>query len=125
MVFSFGILYHYREILEFPEISWEKIMPTDSRKTTVNCTITSRMGRRGALKAEVKIPCKDKKQKEKLSRMKKQIQSDFLMTVDQMALQGWIKERNYEAIRKEMLRVINRHTDEPIKNIYFDSLLYQ
>ena len=125
MVFSFAMVYHYREVLELPEISWEKIMPHSRERTHFRCTFTSRIGRRGSLKAEVNVPCNDLKQQRKLSAMKKQIQSDFLMTVDQMALEKWIKERNYEAIRREFLRVVNRHTDKPVKEIYFDSLLYQ
>jgi hypothetical protein len=125
MAFSFVILCYHREYRQFPKVSWKALMPGRGQKPSVRCSITSPMGRRGALKVEINIPCEDTKQQRRLSGLEQEFQSDFLTTVDHMALEAWIEERNYEAIRAELLRVINRHTAKPIERIYFESLLYR
>jgi hypothetical protein len=49
----------------------------------------------------------------------------MLTNIDQEEMNKWVKERNYVAIKSELLNVINKHTKKPIEYIYFESFLYQ
>lgn len=71
------------------------------------------------------IPYENKKQYEDLNGKMDRIKSDMLTNLDQQEMNKWIKERDYVAIKGELLKIINKHTQKPIENIYFDSFLYQ
>jgi flagellar basal body-associated protein FliL len=76
-------------------------------------------------KIRAKIPNRDKKQQDDLKGKLEGIKSDFLTNMNQQELAKWIRERNYDAIKAELLKVINTHTNKPVEHIYFDSLIYQ
>ena len=58
---------------------------------------------------------------EKIDRIK----SDMITNIDQEQMNKWVKERDFVAIKSELLKVINTHTKKPVEHIYFDSFLYQ
>jgi|GEM_PF-1613759 len=98
------------------------------RKTApqfVKCRLYSNLGVKDYLMLEMSIPYRDKKQQDDLKGKLEGIKSDFLTNMNQQELAKWVRERNYDAIKAELLKVINTHTNKPIEHIYFDSLIYQ
>jgi flagellar basal body-associated protein FliL len=74
---------------------------------------------------EMAIPYRDKDQQTDLKGKLESIKSDFLTNINPQKMEKWIQERDYDAVKAELLKVINTHTKEPVEHIYFDSLIYQ
>jgi flagellar basal body-associated protein FliL len=91
----------------------------------VQCRLYSNLGAKDYLMLEMSIPYRDKNQQEDLKGKLEGIKSDILTNMNQQELAKWIQERNYDAIKAELLKVINSHTNKPVEHIYFDSLIYQ
>jgi flagellar basal body-associated protein FliL len=91
----------------------------------VKCRLFSNLGAKDYLMLEMAIPYRDKEQQADLTGKLEGIKSDFLTNVDHRKLAKWIHQRDYDAIKAELLKVINTHTKKPIDHIYFDSLIYQ
>ena len=83
------------------------------------------MGAQNYLMLEMAIPYENKSQYADLSQKIDRIKSDMLTDIDQKAMIKWVEERDFAAIKSELLNVINKHTKRPIEHIYFDSFLYQ
>jgi hypothetical protein len=69
------------------------------------------------------VPCENEKQYQDLTLKSKKIKSDFFTDIDQMKIIEWHKKRDFMAIKNEYRRIINRHTDKPVKAVYFDFIL--
>ena len=91
----------------------------------VKCKLFSNLGTNDYLMLEMAIPYRDKEQHADLKGKMDRIKSDFLTNINHRKMGKWIQERDYDAIKAELLKVINAHTKEPVEHIYFDSLLYQ
>lgn len=92
---------------------------------TIKCQLFSNLGTNDYLMLEMAIPYQDKEQKADLDGKMERIKSDFLTNINPQKMEKWIQERDYDAIKGELLKVINSHTIQPVEHIYFDSLLYQ
>jgi flagellar basal body-associated protein FliL len=91
----------------------------------VKCQLFSNLGAKDYLMLEMAIPYRDKEQQADLKGKLDQIKSDFLTNINHQNMAKWIQERDYDAIKAELLKVINAHTQKPVEHIYFDSLIYQ
>ena len=92
---------------------------------TVKCRLFSNLGTTDYLMLEMAIPYRDKDQLADLKGKLESIKSDFLTNINQQKMEQWIQERDYDAIKAELLKVINTHAKNPVEHIYFDSLIYQ
>jgi flagellar basal body-associated protein FliL len=91
----------------------------------VKCRLFSNLGANNYIMLEMAIPSRDKEQQSDLKGKMERIKSDFLTNISRRKMKKWIQERDYDALKAELLKVINAHTKEPVEHIYFDSLLYQ
>ena len=103
------------------------LKPTSAKTApqVVKCKLFSNLGTNDYLMLEMAIPYRDKEQQADLKGKMDRIKSDFLTNINHRKMGKWIQERDYDAIKAELLKVINAHTKEPVEHIYFDSLLYQ
>jgi flagellar basal body-associated protein FliL len=104
------------------------MLKQESGKTAprvVKCRLFSNLGTNDYLMLEMAIPYRDKEQQADLKGKMDRIKSDFLTNISHQKMEKWIQERDYVALKAELLKVINAHTKEPVEHIYFDSLLYQ
>ena len=74
---------------------------------------------------EMAIPYENKTEYADLNEKIDRIKSDMLTNIDQVEMDKRVRERDYVAIKDELLKVINKHTKKPIEHIYFDSFIYQ
>jgi len=91
----------------------------------IKCRLFSNLGTNDYLMLEIAIPYRDKDQQADLKGKLGSIKSDFLTNINQRKMEKWIQERDYDAIKAELLKVINTHTKKPVEHLYFDSLIYQ
>jgi flagellar basal body-associated protein FliL len=117
--------FHHNENINFKKMSMLSQKKDKNESNYIKCKLFSNIGTQDYLMMEMSIPYENKTQYSELNQKLDRIKSDMLTDIDQKEMNKWVKERDYAAIKGELLKVINKHTKKPIKNIYFDSFLYQ
>ncbi len=120
-----GIFYHRNEKIDFRKLSMLKENKDKNASEYIKCQLFSNIGTQNYLMLEMAIPYQNKEQHFNLKNNLDRIKSDMLIHIDQKEMAEWVKERDYVAIKSEFLKVINKHTNTPIEQIYFESFLYQ
>jgi flagellar basal body-associated protein FliL len=120
-----GVYIFRAENVHLQNLSMLKARQDKTASHTVKCRLFSNLGTNDYLMLEMAIPYRDKDQQADLKGKLGTIKSDFLTNINQQKMERWIQERNYDAIKSELLKVINTHTKSPVEHIYFDSLIYQ
>jgi flagellar basal body-associated protein FliL len=118
-----GGLYHYRYKFDLSKSLLTRKNRTENSKN-VMVKVTTHVGSKILLDIEMAIPCEDGKQRADLTRNLKTIKSDLLTSIDHTDMEGWIRERKFGAIKSQLLEIVNRHVDKPVKHLYFQSFLY-
>jgi flagellar basal body-associated protein FliL len=116
---------HQNEKINFQNISMLRQKKDKNGSNYLKCQLMSNLGTQNYLTLEMAIPYENKTQYADLKQKIDRIKSDMLTNIDQEEMNKWVKERDYVAIKGELLKVINKHTKKPIEHIYFDSFLYQ
>jgi flagellar basal body-associated protein FliL len=116
---------HQNETMNFHNISMLRPKKDKNESNYIKCQLFSNIGNQNYLTLKMAIPYENKIQYTDLNQKIDRIKSDMLTNIDQEEMNKWVKERNYVAIKSELLRVINKHTNKPIEHIYFESFLYQ
>jgi len=119
------VFFHHNEKIHFQNISMLKQKKEENGSNYIKCQLFSNLGNQNYLMLQMAIPYENKTQYTDLNKKIDRIKSDMLTNIDQGEMNKWVMERNYAAIKSELLNVINKHTKEPIEHIYFESFLYQ
>jgi flagellar basal body-associated protein FliL len=116
---------HHNEKINFQNISMLRHKKDKNGSNYIKCQLYSNLGTENYLTLEMAIPYENKTQHTDLNQNLDRIKSDMLTNIDQKEMNKWVKERDYDAIKGELLKVINKHTQKPIEHIYFESFIYQ
>ena len=119
------VFIHHNEKINFHNISMLRQKQDKNGSNYIKCQLFSNLGNQNYLMLQMAIPYENKTQYTDLNQKIERIKSDMLTNIDQEEMNKWVKERNYVAIKSELLKVINKHTKKPIEHIYFESFLYQ
>jgi len=119
-----AFIYH-NEKINFHNISMLRQKKDENGSNYIKCRLFSNLGNQNYLMLQMAIPYENKTQYSDLSQKIDRIKSDMLTNIDQEEMNKWVKERNYDAIKSELLKVINKHAKKTIEHIYFESFLYQ
>ena len=119
------VFIHRNEKINFHNISMLRPKKDKTGSNYVKCQLFSNLGNQNYLMLEMAIPYENNTQYTDLNQNMDRIKSDMLTNIDQEEMNKWVKERDFVAIKGELLKVINKHTKKPIEHIYFDSFLYQ
>ena len=119
------VFIHHNEKINFHNISMLRQKQDKNGSNYIKCQLFSNLGNQNYLMLQMAIPYENKTQYTDLNQKIDRIKSDMLTDIDQEEMNKWVKERNYVAIKSELLKVINKHTKKPIEHIYFESFLYQ
>ena len=117
------ILNQYKEEITISKflLIQRKTKDKDEYSRFVQSRVISNIGGQNILKLEMAIPYENIEQRRDLKQNMKKIKDDLLVHIEQRKMEEWIKQRDFAAIRNEYLKIINQHTDKPIKIIYFKS----
>ncbi len=123
LVLGAGVLNHYKEEITISKLSLSqrKTKKKDEYARYVKSTVISNIGGHNILKLEMAIPYEKVEQRRDLKRKMKKINDDFLIHIEQRKMEEWVKQRDFAAIKNAYLKIINKHTDKPIENLYFAS----
>ena len=125
IVICAAAFFYQNEKITFQNISMLKQKEDKNGFNYLKLQFQTNMGAQNYLMLEMAIPYENKSQYADLSQKIDRIKSDMLTDIDQKAMIKWVEERDFAAIKSELLNVINKHTKRPIEHIYFDSFLYQ
>lgn len=114
------VVYHFREEIHIPKLTLD---PVRSGGQNVSCLLVTSVGSK-SLRIGFSIPSEDEHQKMRLVRELPRIKHDLLMSADTPDLVSLYKERDFAAIKSYLLRVVNKHSDQPVKALYFESFFY-
>ena len=73
---------------------------------------------------DITIPFEDRGQKKDINEKMPRIKSAFITGINPGKMDTWVRERNYDAIKKEFLSVLNRFSDKPVDRVYFEKFNY-
>jgi flagellar basal body-associated protein FliL len=122
---SVWFVYGDKADIHWPDIRIKRLTGTEAGTETVACKVVSNMGTNGLLlRFNMVIPCEDKDQKADLTKQMSRVKSDLLVHLDQAEMARWVRERNFESIKSELLKIVNRHSKRPVNEIFFDSFNY-
>ena len=125
IVICVAAFFYHNEKINFKNISVLRQKTDKNGSNYLKLQLLSNMGTQNYLMLEMAIPYENITQYEDLNQKIDRIKSDMLTEIDQKEMNKWVKERDFVAIKSELLKVINKHTKKPIEHIYFDSFLYQ
>ncbi len=97
----------------------KKTKKDDGYSRHVKHSVVLNIGERNFLKMEIAIPYENMEQSIDLKRKMKKIHNDILVSFDHKEMEEWVKQRDFEAIKSKYLKIINQHTDKPVKDLYF------
>lgn len=123
LIFCSWAFFHYEKRLNLSNISILKTIRGEKSNEQVKCATVLNIGKQGLLSMEMVIPCEDEDQVSDLTSKLHIIKSDFLTSLDQIQIDKWVKEGNLRAIKAEFLKIVNRHIDKPVENLYFESFI--
>lgn len=123
LVLGAVVLNQYKQeiVISNLSLSQNKTKKKDYYSRFVESSVISNIGGQNILKLEMAIPYENSEQRRDLKRKMRKIKDDFLVHVEQRKMEEWVQQRDFAAIRNEYLKIINQHTDKPIKIIYFKS----
>ena len=123
LILGAGILNQYKEEITISKLSLgqKKTKKKNDYARYVKSSVISNIGGQNFLKLEMAIPYENLEQRRDLKRKMNKIKDDFIVNIEQKKMEEWVKQRDFAAIRNEYLKIINQHTDKPIKNLYFKS----
>ena len=76
------------------------------------------------LRLKLSIPIYNLKQKRKFSKRLSRIQHDLILSMGEPNMRQWVKRRNFKAIKKHVLKVVNHYSDVKIKKLYVENFFY-
>lgn len=123
IVIATGFAYYHEESINIPA-SFAGFKRKTKKVQHVQCEVVANIGARYILKMGISIPSHNKKQFDEIKEKLPRIQSEFLTTLDSGKMDDWIRNRDYEAIKRKFLHIVNRYSDRPVQNIYFNSFNY-
>ena len=70
------------------------------------------------------IPCKDQIQKQALLQKMPRVRHEILMSVNSAEMAMSIKQKDFKAIKKNLLQIVDKHADKQIKEIFLENFFY-
>lgn len=124
LVFFFAALvatiYYFHEEIKIPNLT---LQPLKHEGEKVKCVLVTTVGNKN-LRISFSIPSKDKRQREVLLQEIPRIKHELLISIDDPDIKSTFENREFASIRSHLVRVINKHLDQPVDTIYFDSFYY-
>ena len=77
-----------------------------------------------SLRIRLNIPCKDLKQKLKILESLPKIQHAMLISMENTNVREWVKHRNFKAIKKHAVKVVNNYSAVKVDKIYMENFFY-
>jgi hypothetical protein len=113
-------LYHYRQELKIPKLHFQ---PSKKVNQTVSCAVFTAVGSK-ELRLGFGMPFKGGGQKRELERLLPRIKHDLQVTANQPKVASWFEQRDFDAIKDHLLKIINTHSERPVKVLYLEFFFF-
>ena len=117
------LTYRYKD-----EIKNLKIVTTIADSFThsekyVKCYVVTSIDEK-CLRLVLLIPCRDQIQKKALLEKIPRVRHEILMSVNSAEMAMSIKQKDFKAIKKTLLQIVDKHADKQIKEIFIETFFY-
>ena len=123
LILSIGLFWYNYDSKDI-RISSVKFKKKQKYYQTANLSLVSNIGPTYQMKMDLSIPCQTKTQYSDLTYKMPRIKSALLTTMDQGEMTNLIEDRDFDAIKKAYMGVINRFVEKPVNTIYIESFNY-
>ena len=120
------ITYHYRQDVRFAKIHHvlkKGFRSVERKQIAANLVVVASVDDK-FLRMKLNIPLKNHIQKRKLMKSFPKIQHQMLMSVADPNMREWINHRNFRAIKKHALRLVNNHSTVKVKRLFMENFFY-
>ena len=118
------VSWRYRDEIRIPLMSLTRALNTIHPRNQVRCYVACSIDGRHYLRMKLAIPCADRKQRLFLTRNLPRFKNQLLMQMSQPEMKRAVKNRDFETLRCQVIKILNAISKRPISNIYFESFLY-
>ena len=124
---SFVLIYLYHDKIIYHEVKFSSLdntikkKPHPLRKNKVVITdVYMGLGEDSSIWIQLATPYKNSKQKSELWEYSSIIKNDFLLNIEAKKLKQWARHRDYRAVKKYYLNIVNKYVKEPINTVYLN-----
>lgn len=114
--------YFYRTETGLKVLRVEKIKNYFTFNEDVKTSMFLNMGAENILKIDISFPCHSRKQHAALTGSLSAIVNDFLIETGQEELDAWVKHGNIVAIKRRLIKIANKYTDQKVTLVFFEAL---
>ena len=127
LVTSFVLIYQYHDYIIFHEVKIPSLDNTMQKKShplrknkVVITDLYMGLGEDSSIWIQLATPYRNSKQRSELCKYSSVIKNDFLLSVEAKKLHQWAQRRDYLAVKKYYLSIVNKYIEEPIHTVYLN-----
>ena len=118
------VSWKYRDELRVPFMHLSKTLNVVHPRDQVRCYVASTIDGKHYLRMKLAIPCIDRKQRLFLTRNLPRFKNQLMMKMSQPEMQRAVKNRDFETLRYQVIKILNSISKRPITKVYFEDFLY-
>ena len=128
LVVLFVLICMYHDSIKLKEVKFPNLEDNTKNKghnplrnnKVVITDIYMGLGDDSSIWIQLATPYKNNKQQTQLCKYSNVIKNDFLLGVEEKKLKHWARSRNFRAVKKNFLSVVNKYVEEPISTVYLN-----
>jgi flagellar basal body-associated protein FliL len=124
LIAAMALIYQQRDRLDLPDFSPQAAPKRSKMIGQIRCTVVSSTSGRNHLRLKVAIPCQNTAQRLELKKKLPRLQHELIMSMGQPEMEEFVRQRNFEAMRRELLQVVNRVSKKPVNTLYFEGFVH-
>lgn len=115
---------NYRDELRVSLMHLSKTLNVLHPRDQVRCYVASTIDGKHHVRMRLAIPCTDRKQQIFLTRNLPRFKNQLMMKMSQPEMQRAVRNRDFETLRHQVIKILNSISKRPITHVYFEGFLY-
>jgi len=103
---------------------FSKALQSVHREGQVRCFVAGTFDGKHYLRMKLAIPCEDRKQRLQLMHNLPRFKNQLMMEMSQPEIKEAIKNRDFETIRHNIIKILNTISKKPVNTVYFEGFIY-
>jgi flagellar basal body-associated protein FliL len=116
--------WNYRDELRVSLMHLSKTLNVLHPRDQVRCYVASTIDGKHYVRMRLAIPCTDRKQQIFLTRNLPRFKNQLMMKMSQPEMQRAVRNRDFETLRHQVIKILNSISKRPITHVYFEGFLY-
>jgi flagellar basal body-associated protein FliL len=107
--------------IDLPLFSFKRILESREEVNKAKCILEFSSGDQNLLIKFV-IPCADQRQWDEVTSKMVRVKHECLMALYHPQMAEFIRQRNFEALRKVLVRALNGVVNQPVDTVFFENI---